>query len=118
MDGLSQVSRLPLGAADQVRSVDRTQSAPAAEPSAPEPVPATPPAEVLNALDAAQRVIQEITSSGTTLHFDVENGPGGKRVHVEVRDSDGKLIREIPPSRLASILGGGGTAGLVVDATG
>ena len=118
MDGLSQVSRVPLGAADQVRGVDRSQTAPVAEPSAPEPIPASPPAEVLNALDLAQRVIEEITRSGTSLHFEVENTTVGMRVHVQVRDSSGELIREIPPSRLASVLGGGGTAGLVVDATG
>jgi uncharacterized FlaG/YvyC family protein len=118
MDGLSQVRSTPVGPTDPLRSVDRSQTAPVQAPASPEPIPSSPPAEVLNALDLAQRVINEIVSSGTTLHFDVQNGPGGKRVHVEVRDASGELIREIPPTRLASILAGGGSHGLVVDETG
>jgi hypothetical protein len=119
MDAISQVTNdggltpvQPARSADQTR-VERTAAATAAAP-----IPRTPPSEVLEALDVAQRVLQELSRSQTTLKIDLENGPGGRRLHIRVLDGNGELVREIPPRRLAAVLAGEGTEGLVVDEKG
>jgi hypothetical protein len=119
MDAISQVTSdgglapvQPVRSAEQSR-VERTPAA-----NAPAPIPATPPSEVLEALDVAQRVIQELSKAQTTLRIDLQSGPGGKQLHIQVLDGNGELVREIPPRRLAAVLAGEGTDGLVVDEKG
>jgi flagellar protein FlaG len=80
-------------------------------------VPATPPAEVLNALDEGARVMRELSEARVELHFAVEQGNAGKRVRIEVREADGNLVREIPARKLLDILAGD-SRGLAVDALG
>jgi hypothetical protein len=119
MDGISQVtSDGGLGPAQPVRPVEqsRVERTPAA--TAAGPIPKTPPSEVLEALDVAQRVLQELSKAQTTLRIDLQSGPGGKQLHIQVLDGNGDLVREIPPRRLAAVLAGEGTAGLVVDEKG
>ena len=62
-----------LGAARRVSETDRAGSF---KLRAVAGVPATPPAEVLNALDSAQRVDGELTSRGLSVSFDVQPGDG------------------------------------------
>jgi hypothetical protein len=102
----------PVRPPEQTR-VERTAPAAAAAP-----IPQKPPNEVLQALDVAQRVIQELSKAQTTLHIELESGPGGKRVHIQVLDENGNLVREIPPKRLSAVLSGEGVQGLVVDEKG
>lgn len=68
-------------------------------------IPASPPQEVLDAVDAAGRVARELHEQGRELRFE----PGGEdgRIRVEVRDLDGNLLREIPPSELLDVATGG-----------
>lgn len=69
-------------------------------------IPASPPPEVLEAMDAAGRVARELHATGRELRFvppaDGEDG----RVRVEVRDLDGNVLREIPPSELLDVATG------------
>ena len=58
-------------------------------------VPATPPAEVLNALDGAQRVDHELRSRGLNVSFDVQPQGG---VRVRVVDGSGQVVRDLGPS--------------------
>lgn len=83
----------------------------------PEPIPTSPPAEVLDALDTAARVLEELDSAQLSLHFEVRDGEAGKRIHVEVLASDGSLVREIPARHLMDVLAGTGR-GLTVDERG
>jgi hypothetical protein len=119
MDAISQVtSDSGLAPVQPVRSVGQSPVERTAAAAAAAPIPSTPPAEVLEALDVAQRVLHELSRAQTTLRIEVQDGPGGKRLHIQVLDGDGKLVREIPPARLASVLAGAGTQGLVVDEKG
>jgi hypothetical protein len=69
-------------------------------------VPASPPPEVLEAMDAAGRVARELHATGRELRFvPPEDGAGG-RVRVEVRDLDGNVLRTIPPSELLDVATG------------
>ncbi|HEV7772031.1 MAG TPA: hypothetical protein VGO48_01945 [Conexibacter sp.] len=69
-------------------------------------VPASPPPEVLEAMDAAGRVARELHATGRELRFvPPEEGAGG-RVRVEVCDLDGNVLRTIPPSELLDIATG------------
>jgi uncharacterized FlaG/YvyC family protein len=88
---------------DKARSTtQRTQS------DAVSAFPATPPPEVLTALDEGARV---------ELHFAVEQGNAGKRVRIQVREADGNVVRDIPTRKLLDILAGDGR-GLAVDTLG
>jgi hypothetical protein len=69
-------------------------------------IPASPPAEVLEAMDAAGRVARELHATGRELRFVPPEGGAGGRVRVEVRDLDGHVLREIPPNELLDVANG------------
>ena len=70
-------------------------------------VPASPPPEVLEAMDAAGRVARELHASGRELRFVPPQEGAGGRVRVEVCDLDGNVLRTIPPSELLDVVTGG-----------
>ena len=80
-------------------------------------LPASPPAEVLDALDTAARVLEDLRTKQINLSFSTEGDGGVKRVRVEVRDASGALVREIPPRHLLDLLAGD-TRGVTIDALG
>jgi hypothetical protein len=65
-------------------------------------VPASPPAEVLEAMDAAARVARELHEQGRELCF----ACGEDGLRIELRDLDGNVLRTIPPSELLDIATG------------
>jgi flagellar protein FlaG len=69
-------------------------------------IPASPPPEVLEAMDAAGRVARELHATGRELRFVPPQDGAGGRVRVEVRDLDGNVLREIPPSELLDVATG------------
>lgn len=69
-------------------------------------VPASPPPEVLEAVDAAGRVARELHEQGRELRFTPPSESGDGRVRVEVRDLDGNVLRTIPPSELLDLASG------------
>lgn len=91
---IGRSSPLALGAADDGGRVRRTPAlAPVAPPAAGE-IPASPPPEVLEAIDAASRAYRQLHAQGRELRFDLDDA--GLRVHVV--DLDGNVLRTIPPS--------------------
>lgn len=69
-------------------------------------IPASPPPEVLEAMDAAGRVARELHETGRELRFTPPEGEHG-RVRVDVCDLDGNVLRTIPPSELLDVASGG-----------
>ena len=69
-------------------------------------IPASPPPEVLEAMDAAGRVARELHEQGRELRFTPPAEGEHGRVRVEVRDLDGNVLRTIPPSELLDIATG------------
>ncbi|HEX5145395.1 MAG TPA: hypothetical protein VFV85_00125 [Conexibacter sp.] len=67
-------------------------------------IPAGPPPEVLEAMDAAGRTARELHAQGRELHF--IPGDHGERVRIEVKDLDGNVLREIPPSQALDVATG------------
>ena len=67
-------------------------------------IPATPPPEVLEALDNAARVLEELASRRLSLHFEYDDTTN--QVRVQVTNGEGKVVREIPPSTLLDIAAG------------
>lgn len=65
-------------------------------------VPASPPPEVLEAMDAAGRVARELHEQGRELRF--TSGVDGLR--IELRDLDGNVLRTVPPGELLDIASG------------
>ncbi len=59
-------------------------------------MPATPPAEVLYALDRAQSVLAELASRQVSMRISVDEETD--KIHVALYDGEGKLIREVPAS--------------------
>jgi uncharacterized FlaG/YvyC family protein len=68
-----------------------------------------PPAALQAEYQAAAKVIENLASQQVNLHFEVDDA---NRVHVQVMDSDGKVIREIPARSMLDMLSGGG---LLID---
>lgn len=69
-------------------------------------IPASPPQEVLDAMDAASRAYQALRAQGRELRFAQDADTG--RMSIEVRDLDGNLLRMIPPSKLLDVATRGG----------
>ena len=69
-------------------------------------VPASPPPEVLEAMDAAGRVARELHETGRELRFTPPPEGEHGRVRVEVCDLDGNVLRAIPPSELLDVAAG------------
>jgi hypothetical protein len=81
---------------------------------APAPSPISQPPESLQAdYRAAARVIEDLAAQHVNLHFEIDES--SNRVHVQVLDSNGEIIREIPARRLLDMLSGGG---LMIDTHG
>jgi hypothetical protein len=77
-------------------------------------VPATPPPEVLEHLSRAAEVLRDLESRKIDLHFEVGED---KQVHVQVRDADGTVIREIPATQAIDYMTGNDRS-LLVDVVG
>jgi hypothetical protein len=77
-------------------------------------VPSTPPPEVLEHLSRAAEVLRDLEARQIDLHFEVGDD---KQVHVQVRDSSGTVIREIPASQAIDYMTGNDRS-LLVDVTG
>jgi flagellar protein FlaG len=69
-------------------------------------IPAGPPPEVLEAMDAAGRVARELHEQGRELHFTPPAEGSNGRVRVDVCDLDGNVLRTIPPSELLDVASG------------
>jgi hypothetical protein len=67
-------------------------------------LPASPPPEVLDEVEAAAARAEALAAANRELHFRVDDETG--RVVVEVRDFDGNVIRTIPPSEALDIMAG------------
>jgi FlaG protein len=67
-------------------------------------LPASPPAEVLDAVGAAAARAAELRAANRELHFHKDEKSG--RVIVEVRDLEGHVIRTIPPSEALDVMAG------------
>jgi hypothetical protein len=67
-------------------------------------LPASPPAEVRDAIGAAAARAAELRAENRELHFRKDEASG--RVIVEVRDLSGNVIRTIPPSHALAVMSG------------
>jgi uncharacterized FlaG/YvyC family protein len=66
-------------------------------------LPASPPPAVLEDMQAAARVAEQLHAQQRELHFEAT---GNGRVIVQVRDLDGNVIRTIPPARALEVASG------------
>jgi len=80
-----------------------------------EEFPASPPPDVLAELDRAAQVMHELARRNVNLHFEVDSQ--SKEVRVQVL-GEGRLVREIPATRLLDVLSGGADRGVAVRAVG
>ena len=77
--------------------------------------PAAPPPDALAELDKAARVLDELRTKKVDLHFEVAEGDD--RIHVQVRDASGTVLREIPVTKMLDVLAGD-TKALALDTRG
>ena len=68
-------------------------------------LPSAPPAEALRDVEAAARRYDWLRENGRELRFTIDHESG--RVRIEVRDLEGRLLREIPPSQALDAIAGG-----------
>jgi FlaG protein len=69
--------------------------------------PSSPPPELQQDFATAQEMAAELESRQVNLHFDVDGDTG--RVRIELLDSSGEVLREIPATHLLDALSGGAT---------
>ena len=69
-------------------------------------IPSSPPADVLDAVDAAARAVRELHAQGRELHFVPASESDDGHMRVEVRDLDGNVLRTIPPSQALDVATG------------
>jgi hypothetical protein len=65
--------------------------------------PATPPPDLAAEMEVAARRYDELQEQNRELHFEMHDG----RLVVQVRDTDGNVIREVPPSAVLDVAAGG-----------
>lgn len=84
-------------------------TAPAATSSfklaAPGGVPATPPAEVLKALDTCQGVDAELRARGLRVSFSQSGSPLG----MSIVDTNGAVVKELSPTQALDVFSGVGS---------
>ena len=96
----------------RIDSASRAQST--RRPGLPPPaLPSEPPAALQAEYSAAARVIEDLAARQVNLHFEIDHATN--RVHVQMLDSNGDVIREIPTKSLLDALSGGG---LLIDQKG
>ena len=104
MSGLGPIDR---ALAAQVGTVRRAQAGATQKAAFSLPIdtgiPASPPPEVLQALDRVQRVAHELHARGLGVNFDVDET---QRARVRVVDAQGGVVREIPVARALDLLSG------------
>lgn len=66
-------------------------------------IPASPPPDVLEKMQAAAKVAADLRAQQRELHFEPM---GGGRVVIQVRDLTGNVIRTVPPSQALAIAEG------------
>ena len=74
------------------------------DPAAGSGVAAAPPPEVLDALDRAQSVLAELESRQVSMHLRIDRETPD--IRVQLRDGEGRLIREVPASHATGMLSG------------
>jgi uncharacterized FlaG/YvyC family protein len=67
-------------------------------------IPATPPNEVLQALGRVQRVAKELRDQGLDVRFRVDDD--SQKAKVQVVDSGGNVVRDIPVVQALDLLSG------------
>jgi len=82
-------------------------------PAVPTPIPPSPPPEVHEALDVAAQVLRQLEAQEIDLHFEMASD---HTVRIQLLDHDGRVIREIPASKVADALAGSGS--LAIDERG
>jgi hypothetical protein len=108
MEGSQMIDRIspntPPGTPGAARPAARAEGTFKLDTAASGGVPASPPPEVLYALDRAQSVLAELASRQVSMHISVDEETS--RIHVELRDAEGKLIREVPAAHATAMLSG------------
>jgi hypothetical protein len=111
---IDNVTSVGAGAPHTPKPPARTQApaqpGPAASAETAELALDAPPPEVLNALDAAQRVLSDLRAHKVDLRYVVD--AESKKVHAELVGPDGSVLREIPARHALDLL----TSEHVVDA--
>lgn len=64
-------------------------------------VPKEPPPEVLEQIDAAAQVARDMHARGRELRF--QQDPRSGQLVIEVRGTDGQVLRRIPPTEALAI---------------
>jgi hypothetical protein len=68
--------------------------------------PADPPAEVLDAVEVAADVYEQLQALGRRVHFDFDPDSGSGRLTIKLLDADGNLLRTLSPGELLQISAG------------
>jgi flagellar protein FlaG len=106
---ISHLSQLPFVAALKQPAATATGkpfALPRAAANHDNSIPAFPPEDVLKQIDDAAARVDELHRAHRELHFEVDEHTG--RVSIQVRDLEGHVIRNVPPSEALDIAAGQG----------
>lgn len=80
-------------------------STPPATPADARRFPATPPAEVLDAIAVAAAVYDELAARGEEVRFEID--PGSGRVSAQLHDTSGRTIARLSAGDVIDLAAGG-----------
>jgi hypothetical protein len=104
---IGSVGRTPAAAPSQTARSSapaRAEAAHAVDPVTVDMIPASPPAEVQDAIGVANQAYHDLQAGGSALHFKVDEQTG--KLQVEVHDVHGNLLFTVPPSAVLDVASG------------
>jgi len=115
VDGLTPIEGTPAGFPIRATPATARPKLFLVKTPAEDQLPELPPAEVLDALDTAARVLHELDH--THIAFRIDHDTSTNKIRVHVGDTAAGTEREIPAQRLLNILAGD-TSVLALDTRG
>jgi putative hemolysin len=86
-------------------SAGAAASAPMPDSVTVDTIPASPPAEVHEAMGVAAQAYQNLKDNGSELRFKVDEATG--KLQIEVHDTKGNLLFTLPPHKVLEVADGG-----------
>jgi hypothetical protein len=104
---IGSVGRTPATAPSQTARSSApapAQAAHATDPVTIDMIPASPPAEVHDAIGVANQAYHDLKADGSELRFKVDEKTG--KLQIEVHDVHGNLLFTVPPSTVLDVASG------------
>ena len=95
----------PLAGDPAKAATAKRAAAPAAADTVVGSIPPAPTPEARQMVDRAAEVVDDLYRNNREMHFSLDRAT--KRVVIEVRDLEGRVLKTIPPAKALDVMAGG-----------